>query len=122
MLRVFAQAHDRKVPEVRKSNVKVEVENDVSTDDAVEDSNSGRGYKEYAEVVVSRMRKDNRGFDKERYVAILRRKVADAGIDAAAVVNCDEASRGKDSSGPVEEGSSPFRLFLLLCGNMVSSD
>lgn len=119
---MFAQAHDRKVPEVRKSNVKVEVENEVSTDEAVEDSNSGRGYKEYAEVVVSRMRKDNRGFDRERYVAILRRKVADAGIDAAAVVNCDEASRGNDSSGPVEEGSLLFRLFLLLCGNMVSSD
>jgi hypothetical protein len=29
MLRVFAQAHDRKVPEVKKSNVKVEVENEV---------------------------------------------------------------------------------------------
>ena len=49
-------------------------------------------------MVVSKIRKDNRGFVRDRYVAILRRKTADLGMDVAAVVNWDEASSGKDSS------------------------
>lgn len=46
MLRVFAQAQVKKVPEVRNSNVNVDVENDESTDEAVEERNSGMGYSE----------------------------------------------------------------------------
>ena len=46
MLRVFAQAQERKVPVVRNRRVKVDVENDDSTEDAVDDKISGIGYKE----------------------------------------------------------------------------
>ena len=110
------------MPVVKKRSVSIEVENEVSTDDAVEDKSSGMGYKEYAEVVVRSMRKDNRGFERERNVAILRRKAADAGMAAAAVVSCDEASKGNDSSWPDGELSLAFRLFLLRCGSICSSD
>lgn len=60
------------------------------------------------------MRKDNLGLVNDKYVANLRRKVADLGMDAAAVVNCDEASKGRDSWELF------FRRFLLLCGNTAS--
>ena len=46
MLRVFAQAHDRKVPVVRERRVRVDVENDDSMEDAVDDKISGIGYRE----------------------------------------------------------------------------
>ena len=67
-------------------------------------------------MVVSKIRKDNRGFVRDRYVAILRRKIADLGIDVAAVVNWDDASSGKDSSLLTGGLSLLFRCFLLRCG------
>lgn len=65
----------------------VEVENEVSTDEAVVERISGMGYKEYAEVVVSRIKKDKRGLVRDRYVAALLRNVAEVGKEVAAVVN-----------------------------------
>lgn len=87
MLKVFAQAHDRKVPVVRKRRVMVDVENEVSTDEAVVERMSGMGYNEYAEVVVSRIKKDKRGFVRDKYVAAFLRNVADGGREVAAVVS-----------------------------------
>jgi len=87
ILKVFAQAHDRNVPVVRKRRVMVEVEKEVSTEEAVVERMSGIGYKEYAEVVVRRIKKDKRGFVRDKYVAALLRNVADVGSEVAAVVN-----------------------------------
>ena len=74
------------------------------------------GYNEYADVVVSKMRKESRGFVRDRYVANLRRRVADWGSNAAAVVNCDDASSGScASSGCVvlASNAASFRSLLL---------
>ena len=46
IFKVFAHAHDKKVPVVRKSRVRVDVENDDSTEDAVDERISGMGYNE----------------------------------------------------------------------------
>lgn len=88
ILRVLAQAHDKNVPVVRKRKVKVEVERVVCSSGAAEvDRISGMGYNEYAEVVVRRIRKESRGFVRERYVANRRLSLADFGNEVAAVVN-----------------------------------
>lgn len=105
ILNVFAQAQDKKVPVVRKSRVRVEVEKEVSTDEAVVERISGIGYKEYAEVVVRRIKKDKRGLVRDKYVAAFLRNVAEVGKEVAAVVNCDEASSGRDSSWEFADAS-----------------
>lgn len=87
MLRVLAHAHDKNVPVVKKRSVRVEVEKEDSTEDAVNERISGIGYKEYAEVVVSKIKNDSRGLVRDRYVAAVRRKLAEAGKAVAAVVN-----------------------------------
>jgi hypothetical protein len=45
IFRVFAQADDKKVPEVRKSKVSVDVEKVEATGDAMDDKMSGMGYR-----------------------------------------------------------------------------
>lgn len=87
ILKVLAQAHDKKVPVVRKRRVNVDVDKEVSTAEAVVERMSGMGYKEYAEVVVRRIKKDNRGLVRDRYVAALLRNVAEVGKVVAAVVS-----------------------------------
>ena len=99
MFSVFAQAHDKNVPVVRNRNVRVEVDSVVWSSGAAEvDKISGIGYSEYADVVVRRMRKESRGFVRDRYVANLLRRMADLGSDVAAVVNCEDASKGSCAS------------------------
>ena len=67
MFSVFAHAQDKKVPVVRNRNVRVEVDRVVWSSGAAEfDSISGMGYSEYADVVVRRMRKESRGFVRDR--------------------------------------------------------
>jgi hypothetical protein len=122
IFRVFAAAHERKVPDVRNKSVSVDVDNvEVKSGVALLDRISGIGYNEYADVVVRRIRKESRGLVSARYVANLRRIVADEGSSVAFVVSCDDASSGKDSFVfTVEDcsASSSVRLFLLRCGRI----
>lgn len=65
-------------------------------------------------MLVSTMRKERRGFDKDKYVAMMRRIDAEDGRFVAAVVNCDDASGGMIGSEPVDMA---FNRFLRRCGN-----
>lgn len=70
MLKALAEAQERKVPVVRKSRVKVEVERLVLVADSIAVAvlcrRSGVGYSEYADVVVSTIKNDSRGLDKDK--------------------------------------------------------
>lgn len=120
ILSVFAQAQDKNVPVVRKRSVKVDVDSVVPefTEEVADERISGMGYREYADVVVRRTRNDRRGFVNERYVASLRRRMAEAGREVAAVVSRDDASKGRDVSCGAELFDSSPSLFgrRLRCG------
>lgn len=67
MLRVLAEAEVRNVPVVRYASVSVEADKVVvEARLAVVVRMSGMGYKEYAAVLVSTIRKERRGFERER--------------------------------------------------------
>lgn len=62
-MNVFAHAHVKNVPVVRKARVRVLRDGAAVVADR---SRAGTGYTLYAAVVVKTMRKLSRGFDKER--------------------------------------------------------
>jgi hypothetical protein len=68
MLRVLAEAEDRNVPVVRYASVSVEADRVVVVEArlAVVVRMSGMGYREYAAVLVSTIRKERRGLERER--------------------------------------------------------
>jgi hypothetical protein len=70
MLSVLAEAHVRKVPDVRKRSVMGLRD---GTEAAAGSSMAGTGYMLYAAVVVRTMRNVRRGLERERYVANTRR-------------------------------------------------
>lgn len=88
MFRVLAEAEERKVPVVKYANVRVDADKVVAEARlAVVVRMSGMGYSEYAAVLVSTIRKERRGFERERYVATMRRIEAEDGRFVAAVAN-----------------------------------
>jgi hypothetical protein len=68
MLRVLAEAEERNVPVVRYASVSVEADRVVVVEVrlAVVVRMSGMGYREYAAVLVSTIRKERRGLERER--------------------------------------------------------
>lgn len=125
MLKAFAEAHERKVPDVRKRNVNVEVERVVllSAIDVVDDNRSDMGYREYADVVVRRIKKESRGFESDRYVANFLRHTAVCGRAAAVVASLEEASKGNCSSfeASVMSCAAFFCCQRRRCGAILSS-
>lgn len=94
MLRVFAEAQHKAVPEVRKTSVNADREGETVV---VEIRRAGTGYKEYADAVVKTIRAESRGFDRERQV-VRSRRMEVAGMAEDRVERREEASRGNGAS------------------------
>ena len=91
--------------------MRVEVDRD---GDAVDDGrrSAGTGYREYAVAVVRIIKKERRGFERERQVVSSRRRDV-AGMVEDKVESRDDASRGRGISALILS----FLCFLLLCGS-----
>ena len=89
-----------------------------SDGDAVDDGkrSAGTGYREYAVVVVKTIKKERRGFERERQVVSSRRRDV-AGIVEDKVERRDDASRGREVSALILS----FLRFLLRCGSSEGS-
>ncbi len=109
MFKAFAEAQQSAVPEVRKMRVKADREGD-----AVDDGkrSAGTGYNEYAVAVVRTIKKERRGFERERQVVSSRRRDV-AGMVEDKVERRDDASRGRGGSTLLPS----FMRFLLRCGS-----
>ena len=82
--------------------------------DAVLDGRSsvGTGYSEYAVAVVNTIRKERRGFERERQVVSSRRRDV-AGMVEDKVERREDASRGREASASVPS----FKRLLFRCGS-----
>jgi hypothetical protein len=116
MLRVFADAMVRKVPLVRKPNVRVLSDGAAV---AVVLSRPGTGYMEYDAVVVNTIRKASRGLQRARKVLTVRLSDLEGASDAARE-RVEEASGGSCCSASNASASS-FNRFRLRCGGSCAS-
>ena len=105
IFRAFAEAQHSDVPAVRKTRVNAESDGEAVVAGS---RRAGTGYKEYAVAVVSTIRKERRGFERERHVVNSRRRDA-AGIVEESVERREEASRGRGTS-PFASAFKRFRL------------
>jgi hypothetical protein len=94
MLKAFALAAERAVPEVRKRSVRV-LRLGVSVKEGCR--SAGTGYKEYEAIAVSTTRTESRGFESERSIERVR-WIEWMGRREERVESVDEASGGRPSS------------------------
>lgn len=111
MLSVFADEMAKKVPLVRKPNVRVLRDGAAVTDVL---SRPGTGYMEYEAVVVNTIRKASRGLVRARYVLNVRLNDFEGASDAARE-SVEDASGGNCCSAPdaCASTASSFRRFRL---------